>query len=40
MNEVWVTQGSTYTIGGGLTKGVLGVYKGGGWVKKGQKVRT
>ena len=26
-----------HTIGGGLGKGVLGVYKGGGWVKKGQK---
>ena len=26
-----------HTLGGGLAKGVLGVYKGGGWVKKGQK---
>ena len=25
------------TLGGGLDKGVLGVYKGGGWVKKGPK---
>ena len=25
------------TLAGGLAKGVLGVYKGGGWVKKGQK---
>ena len=26
-----------HTLGGGLAKGVLGVYKGGGWVKKSQK---
>ena len=26
-----------HTLGGGLAKGVLGVYKGGGWVKKDQK---
>ena len=26
-----------HTLGGGLAKGVLGVYKGGGWVKKVQK---
>ena len=27
-----------HTLGGGLAKGVLGVYKGGGWVKKGQNL--
>ena len=26
-----------HTLGGGLAKGVLGVYKGGGWVKEGSK---
>ena len=26
-----------HTLGGGVAKSVLGVYKGGGWVKKGQK---
>ena len=26
-----------HTLGGGLAKGVLGVYMGGGWVKKGLK---
>ena len=26
-----------HTLGGGLAKGVLGVYKGGGWVKNDPK---
>ena len=33
---VWVILSSTYARGG-LAKGVLGVYKGGGWLKEGSK---
>ena len=37
MNGVGGSPKVVHTLGGGSAKGVLGVYKGGGWVKKGQK---
>ena len=35
MNGVGGSPKVVHTLGGGLAKGVLGVYKGGGWVEKG-----